>query len=189
MFDHHNSKIYPSVIRDTLRNQFQISWQMLEIHLADLTDEEYLWRPAPKGLHIWNESGVWKADWPESEGYDIGPASTAWLTWHIMFWWSLVLDYSFGEGKQTHEDISCYGNIKQTKEKIIHLHDKWNLKVSMLSDDEFLSSERTRWPFTDKPFHELVAWLNIELMKNAAEIGYGRFLYHSQNRTTTDFSR
>jgi hypothetical protein len=28
-----------------------------------------------------------------------------------------------------------------------------------------------------KAFRELAGWLNLELMKNAAEIGYGRFLY------------
>lgn len=51
--------------------------------------------------------------------------------------------------------------------------------MSELSDEEFLSNEQTQWPFTDKPFHELAAWLNIELMKNAAEVGYYRFHYAS----------
>jgi len=71
------------------------------------------------------------------------PPSVAWLTWHITYWWSMVLDHSF---------------------------------------EEFLSSERTRWPFVERPFHELAAWLNVELMKNAAEIGYCRFLYAVRGR-------
>jgi hypothetical protein len=29
----------------------------------------------------------------------------------------------------------------------------------------------------DRPFSDIVGWLNVELMKNAAEIGYARFLY------------
>lgn len=37
--------------------------------------------------------------------------------------------------------------------------------------------ERTRWPFRDRPFGDVVAWVNVELTKNAAEIGYARFLY------------
>lgn len=169
-------------IRNTLNFQFQISWSLLEIHLASLKDEEYLWRPASKGLHVFNESGVWRADWPESEAYDIGPASIAWLTWHITFWWEMVLDYSFGNGTITREDVSCSGNIKETRERITHLRNEWETAVAKLPDDELLSSDRTRWPFTDKPLHELAAWLNLELMKNAAEIGYCRFLYASQQK-------
>ncbi|WP_028778062.1 DinB family protein [Shimazuella kribbensis] len=169
-------------IRNTLHFQFSISWQMLEIHLTDLEDKEYLWRPSSKGLHVFNESEVWCADWPESEAYDIGPASIAWLTWHITFWWSMVLDHSFGNKTLARKDVSCTGNIKETKERIIHLRNEWEIALSELSENEFLSSERTRWPFIDKPFHELVAWLNLELMKNAAEIGYCRFLYASQQK-------
>jgi hypothetical protein len=40
-----------------------------------------------------------------------------------------------------------------------------------------LSSLRTRFPFRDRPFGDVVAWANVELAKNAAEIGYARFLY------------
>ena len=39
------------------------------------------------------------------------------------------------------------------------------------------STERPRWPFCDRPFGDVVAWVNVELTKNAAEIGYARFLY------------
>ena len=37
--------------------------------------------------------------------------------------------------------------------------------------------QRTRWLFRDRPFGDVVAWVNVELTKNAAEIGYARFLY------------
>ena len=40
-----------------------------------------------------------------------------------------------------------------------------------------MKSERTRWPFQGRPFGDVVAWANVELTKNAAEIGYARFLY------------
>ncbi len=35
----------------------------------------------------------------------------------------------------------------------------------------------TRWPYRDRPFGDVIAWVNVELTKNAAEIGYARFLY------------
>lgn len=49
--------------------------------------------------------------------------------------------------------------------------------MQTLTDEDLRSSARTRWPFQDKPFAEVLAWLNIELTKNAAELGYAGFLY------------
>ncbi|HYO70149.1 MAG TPA: hypothetical protein VEU33_29140 [Archangium sp.] len=44
-------------------------------------------------------------------------------------------------------------------------------------DEELRSAQRTRWPFQDRPFGDVIAWANVELTKNAAELGYARFLY------------
>ena len=43
------------------------------------------------------------------EGYDIGPPSIAWLTWHIGFWWSMVLDHSFADGTLSRDKASIDG--------------------------------------------------------------------------------
>ncbi|GIP33627.1 hypothetical protein J2TS4_28370 [Paenibacillus sp. J2TS4] len=45
-------------IRNVISSQFDICWQLLEIHLTGLEDEECLWRPCVKGLHIYNNAGV-----------------------------------------------------------------------------------------------------------------------------------
>lgn len=164
-------------IRNTLLFQFQISWQLLEYHFTGLTVEEYHWRPASKGLHLSETTEGWKADWPESESYDTGPANIAWLTWHIVFWWSMVFDSSFGQGTLTREDVQGFGSPGEAWEQINALRAQWESASAALPDDEFLSCSRTGWPFTGRPFHELAAWLNLELMKNAAEIGHCRFLY------------
>jgi hypothetical protein len=60
---------------------------------------------------------------------------------------------------------------------IIQLRDNWLDQLGTLSEEEFMSSQRTKWPFANKPFYEIAAWVNLELMKNAAEIGYCQFLY------------
>ncbi|MBR0600296.1 DinB family protein [Sinanaerobacter chloroacetimidivorans] len=169
-------------IRNLINFQFDISWQLLEYHFNGLTDEECLWKPQANGLHVHHEGGKWRADWPDSESYDIGPASIAWLTWHIIYWWSMVLDYSTGNGTLTREQVQWSGNITDVSENINNLRDRWKTLLEKLSDDELLSCKRTYWPFSNKPFYELAAWLNLELMKNASEIGYCRFLYASRNR-------
>ena len=49
--------------------------------------------------------------------------------------------------------------------------------LERVRDDDLRSVQRTRWPFQDRPFGDVIAWVNVELTKNAAEIGYARFLY------------
>ena len=164
-------------VRETLAGQFETAWKLLELHLTGLSDEACLWRPAARGLHVVEESGTWRAEWPEREDYTIGPPSIAWLTWHIGYWWAMVLDHSFGDGTLRREDVTWPGSAEATRTRLTRLRDEWLEAVTTLSDDELVASRRTRWPFTDRPFHEVVAWLNLELMKNAAEIGYCRFLY------------
>jgi hypothetical protein len=168
-------------IRNTLIFQLDISWQLLEYHFTGLEEEECLWKPSAKGLHVNKKQGIWCADWPDSEAYEIGPSSIAWITWHITFWWSMVFDYSFSKGALTRETVPWPGSFIEARDKIIQLHDEWRTILETMSEEELLSSGRTRWPFEGKPFYELAAWLNLELMKNASEIGYGRFLYASRN--------
>lgn len=168
-------------LRDTLLRQFDIAWALAEYHLDGLTTEECLWRPAAKGLHVRQHDGVWKADWPEHEGYDLGPSSIAWLTWHMLFWWSSVIDHSFGTATLAREDVMWPGSGDAVKERIVELQRAWREHLGLMSDDELRSTTRTRWPFQDKPFSDIVSWLNIELTKNAAELGYARFLHAVSN--------
>ncbi len=158
--------------------QLDIAWALTSYHLDGLTTAECLWRPAPKGLHVTRrEDGRWIADWPETEGYDIGPPSIAWLTWHIGFWWSMALDHAFGSAELTRADVTWPGTAEEARQWIQSLHGAWRSKLQALGPEELQSPERTRWPVQDRPFVDVVAWANVELMKNAAEIGYARFLY------------
>jgi hypothetical protein len=121
--------------------------------------------------------GRWQADWPEHEGYDLGPPSIAWTTWHIGFWWSMVLDHSYGDATLTREKVSWPGSADGVREWIGGLEARWRGEIGVLSDDDLQSPARCRWPFQDRPFGDVVAWATLELTKNAAEIGYARFLY------------
>ena len=164
--------------RDTLLRQFDTAWKLMSYHLNGLTTDECFWRPAHKGPHVTNEAdGVWRADWPEHEGYDLGPPSIAWLTWHIIFWWSMTLDHSFAEAQLTREAVTWPGDAEGARKTIVALQERWLSALATLNDAEFVSAARTRWPYKDRPFADVVGWLNVELTKNAAEIGYARFLY------------
>ncbi len=164
--------------RGYLIRQFDTAWKLAALHLDGLTTVECLWRPAPAGLHVHRAAdGTWGADWPEREGYDLGPASIAWLTWHLGFWWSMVLDHSFGDGALAREAVSWPGTAEGVREWLAGLEGRWRARLEEVTEEDLRSPVRTRWPFRDRPFGDLVAWVNLELTKNAAEIGYALFLY------------
>lgn len=165
-------------VRTLLRQQLDVAWQLTSYHLDTLTTAECLWRPAPVGLHVTRgDDGRWHADWPTHEGYDLGPASIAWLTWHLGFWWSMTLDHAFGDGTLAREQVSWPGDADGVRAWVRGLHARWVAEVEALSDAALAEDARTRWPITGRPFAEVVAWVNLELMKNAAEIGYARFCH------------
>jgi hypothetical protein len=164
--------------RRYLQRQFEIAWKLTEYHLNELTTQECLWRPAGRGLHVHAiDDGTWRADWPERETYDIGPPSIAWTTWHIGFWWTMVLNHSFGDGARSREEIVWPGEAAAVREWLNQLQLEWRASLRKLTDAQLRSAEQTRWPFRDRPFGDVIAWVNVELTKNAAEIGYARFLY------------
>ena len=165
-----------------LTRQFETAWKLTSYHLEGLTTEECLWRPARKGLHVHQlPDGSWRADWPDREGYDIGPASIAWLTWHMGFWWSMTLNHSFGDGTLTRENVLWPGTADGVRDLIGRLQGEWRAVLEQVTDEDLRSSERTHWPFQNRPFGDVIAWVNVELTKNASEIGYARFLYAVRN--------
>lgn len=164
--------------KDTLLRQLDMAWKLAAYHLEGLTTEECLWRPASVGPHVHRGTdGAWRADWPEHEGYDLGPPSIAWTTWHMGFWWSMAFDHAFGGATLAREAVAWPGTAEGVREWLEGLCRQWRSAVEALPEAEFASTERTRWPFTGRPFADVVAWANAELMKNAAEVGYARFLY------------
>lgn len=96
----------------------------------------------------------------------------------------MTLDHCFGPASLTREAIWWPGDADRVRTWITELEGKWRRAVTELTAAELMSGDRTRWPFHDRPFADVVAWLNVELMKNAAEIGYGRFLYGSRTEQT-----
>ena len=73
--------------------------------------------------------------------------------------------------------VESVKNFEKAKEEIKTLHDKWVEKLINMSDAEYQSQQYAKWPLEGRSFADTALWLNGELMKNVAEIGYGRFLY------------
>lgn len=166
-------------IKENILFQLDMCWQLYLYHTENLGEEEAYWTLNPTGLQVRRKDKEWCVDWPESESYEIGPASISWTMWHIIYWWSAAIDGNFGQGALNKDDIPWPGSVEKAKAAIKSLHDKWISILNDLTDEDFQLKDHAKWPFEGRSFADIALWLNAELMKNAAEIGYGRFLYES----------
>ncbi|WP_138263451.1 DinB family protein [[Clostridium] hylemonae] len=157
--------------------QLDIVWQLFEYHCHDLNEKEAMWCKTIQGLQIRKTDDTWEADWPDSETYAIGPASIAWIMWHIMYWWKNVLSASKNNKILAKKDVIWPGSVNSAIDEIRKCHEDWIEFVEALSDEELCSEKMCKWPFEGQNMYSLILWLNVEFMKNVAEIGNARFLY------------
>lgn len=167
-----------------LLRQHVIAWQLASHHFSGLDTPECLWRPAARGPHVVVlDDGTWRGEWPTHERYDLGPPSIAWLLWHMGVWWAMAIDHAFGDARLDPHAVTCPGAAGAAVDWLASLRDTWLSHASALDEAALADTGRTRWPFQDRPFADVVAWLNIELTKNAAELGYARFLFATRDAT------
>ena len=169
---------------DCLLRQLDIAWKLASYHLDGLTTEDCLWRPAERGPHVFREEDRWTLDWPPNEEYSAGPPSIAWIGWHMLFWWSMALDWNFGPATLKRENVAWPGDAEGLRRELEALYDKWRSELEALDDDE-LQAPSARWPFAGRSLADVFAWANVELTKNAAEIGYARFLKGAEVQTSS----
>lgn len=172
-------------LAELLRTQFDMAWALAWYHLETLTTEECLWRPASTCLHVYqDEAGLWRADWPSHEAYDIGPPSIAWTTWHMCFWWRKTLEHIARRTELEHQDVAWPGSADMLRTRLVAMKEEW-LEVLNVSQDKLEEVSANSWPIPGASTAAIASWLNIELSKNAAELGLVRFLHRVAAGTRT----
>ncbi|SMD26719.1 DinB family protein [Kibdelosporangium aridum] len=157
-------------MRDLLRWQFDLTWSLLELHLAELTAEDFRWEPS---AHTWAvRDGV--PDWADTEPDPIPVPTIAWVTWHIGWWWSVTLDHASGRTPRERTEIGWPGDGEPAVKWLRDLRAEW---IEVLADIDLAAP--APFPWQDDPtmtIAHMAGWVNSELMKNVAEIGQLRLL-------------
>ncbi|MEU0539637.1 DinB family protein [Nocardia sp. NPDC005978] len=163
---------------DVLRDQFELVWALLDYHLERLDDHDFGWEPAQLTWTVRADgNGGWVPDWADSEPDPIPVPTVAWLTWHIGWWWTVAIDH--GRHRTPHErtEIRWPGPGSATIEWLRDLRAQWLDILDTITDAELDAPAEFPWPSdAGKAVAHAVAWVNAELMKNAAEIGQLRLL-------------
>jgi hypothetical protein len=158
-----------------LRTQFNTVWSLFKLHLDALTEDDGPWSPAP-AEHTWSvredSTGTWVPDWADTEPEPLPVATIDWLTWHIGWWWTTAIVHATGRPVPDRTDVTWPGSVDAARTWLADLHKQWNGVLDGLTDAD-LSAQAT-FPWSSRPDRtvaDMVAWVNIELMKNAAEVG------------------
>src|SRR5690554_2542380 len=112
-------------IKENILFQMDMCWQLYLYHITNLGEQEAHWSIDPQGLQVRKKDDEWCIDWPESESYEMGPASIAWIMWHIIYWWSMALNWNFGSKTLKKEDVPSPGSIEKAKATLESLHEQW----------------------------------------------------------------
>jgi hypothetical protein len=155
-----------------LRWQFGIAWRLAdEVHLPRLTDEMCLWRPQPDSATVrQGRDAVWLADWTGTDSLDPCPPTIAWLTWHVIWWWSNALAVFGGDQPVEPTQVSWPGSAESAVAELRSIAHEWRGAIEHAHEEALSEVRSFPWP-DPRPLIYLVAWVNVELMKNVAEIG------------------
>lgn len=162
---------------EQIRNQFDLAWALADLHLSALSEGDFTWEPAPLVWTVHRDAtGVWWPDWADTEPDPIPVPTIAWTTWHMIFWWSTTLAHVGGYPVPERVEIpwpgpeGCVMRIRQ-------LSERWRELLVSLSDADLVVPSAFPWGAgSGRTVADTVLWLNVELTKNAAEIGQLRML-------------
>lgn len=159
-----------------LRWQFDLTWALFEYHLERLEDEDFLWEPAAETWTLHPVADGWEPDWADTEPDPVPAPTIAWLTWHIGWWWTTATAHVQRRAPRDRADVKWPGPAASAEWLRGH-RDDWLAALDALADADLDAPSAYPWPGdAGLTVAHLAAWVNAELMKNAAEIGQLRLV-------------
>ncbi|MFF4093542.1 DinB family protein [Streptomyces sp. NPDC001834] len=167
------NEVVPPQTLELLRWQFDVTWSLFDYHLERIEPDDFLWEPV---AHCWtvrrDGEGTWVPDWAESEPDPVPVPTVAWLSWHIGWWWGVALDHVRGGTPRERSGVVWPGPGEPAVAWLRGLREEWLTALDRLTGADLAAT--APFPWQNDPRHtvaHMVAWVNAELMKNAAEIG------------------
>ncbi len=160
-----------------LVGQFDLAWALADLHLSALTDDDFLWEPAEL---VWtvrpDHAGTWRPDWSDVEPDPIPVPTIGWLTWHVIWWWSVAQAHLDGAQPPERADVTWPGGAASVS-RIRELAGHYRATLQSLTAADLERGSAFPWGAdTGHTVADTVLWLHVELTKNVAEIGQLRLL-------------
>ncbi|TCC34265.1 DinB family protein [Kribbella speibonae] len=164
-----------------VRGQLGFSWMVLSGRLAQLTDEQYFWRPSSEAISVVRRhhagryrslgSGEWVAQWPEEPDHR-GPRTIAWLIAHLTETFFERWEWTFGASVQAGAEITLHGNARDAVAWLTYWVEAWQDAIAGLDEDAAMTIGLSQANELDaaEPFGHVVLRLNRELIHHGSEI-------------------
>lgn len=170
---------------------FLASWDyvtaVLTERLTGLTDDEYLWEPAPE---VWTVRMTPDGPKPDREGWPptaeaAPPRTLAWSVGHLGHGHALRADYLVGGHAMRAEDLTWPMTAAEGIAFMTSGLAAWRNGLEQMTDADLDTVGRSAFPHgldPTLPLIEIVWWVNKELIFHAAEIWFVRDLYAGLHR-------
>ncbi|MFD6129725.1 DinB family protein [Streptomyces diastaticus] len=159
--------------------QSELTWALFTHHLDRLEPEDFLREPTALSWTVRQDTdGRWWPDWAETEPDPVPVPTIAWLTWHIGWWWTTATAVVRGARPPERTEIAWPGDGAAAVAWMRRLREEWAAALDGLDDAALDAPSAYPWGAeAGLTVGHTAAWVNAELMKNAAEIGQLRLRY------------
>jgi len=175
----------------------------VRVTIPGLTDDEYLWEPAP---HCWSirpraagpgpgpgprgriDQQCGAGDWGRDSARPVHPSpppftTIAWRLGHLSEMLTLRADHTIGSHALTRDDYRHSGDAAGALAAFAAGAEAWRAALTSADDAALDQVGRSTYPDgsdPEEPFIEIVWWVNQELLHHGAEIALLRDLYRAR---------
>jgi hypothetical protein len=173
-----------------LLDQLESTCEFSKERLVGLSDDEYLWEPAPGSLSIRRAAevhtttlghGEWLLEWPRPEPEAAPMRTIAWLLGHLYDGFLGRYEWTFGARQADPETLATFTPLAaEALDRFWPLIDRWKAGVAGLTDEQLDMDGYGQYPHgldPHIPFIGIVWWTNRELIHHLAEVALLRDLY------------
>jgi hypothetical protein len=178
-----------------LLDQLETSRGYSQARLEGISDEEYLWEPAPGGWSIRRRAeattadcygaGEWVLDFVRGDPKPAPVTTIAWRLGHLYSGFSLRWDWTFGGKQLSRDSLEFSPSAAEAQERYWDLMDRWRDSVAALSDEELDTVGLSQYPGgldPKLPFISIVWWTNREFIQHTGEIALLRDLWVARSQ-------
>ncbi|MFC7625165.1 DinB family protein [Microlunatus sp. GCM10028923] len=153
--------------------QLDVSSMLLDYHLAGLSAEDLTWAPAPTHWTMHQgESGTWEPDWADVEPDPVPVPNVAWVSWHLIWWWSCTLADVRGQSAPGRTELGWQPDPDWIRSKLAELRTAWSAVLTDLTEADLAEPSAFPWPAdAGRTRLDQLAWVTVEHTKNVAELG------------------
>lgn len=153
--------------------QLDVSSMLLDHHLVGLTAEDLSWVPARTHWTMRrDESGSWEPDFAEVEPDPVPVPTIAWLSWHLIWWWSGTLADVRGGPAPGRAETGWQPDPDWIRNKLAELRTAWSAVLTDLPEARLTEPSAYPWPAdAGRTRLDQLAWVTVEHTKNVAELG------------------